>query len=541
MTNVIPVAWVDDRMLCLDQGLVDAVLSGQGWPTGYEFHHQVGFEGLDGRGAVVVVPGRFHETDYRRLNAQLTQLRWVLLIVTSDEERLFPVQKIDHHRMATWVQTPNESDTADGLLPVGPPAHLRGLLHDVDHPAKQGWFFAGQVTNARREACASVLRGMAGGELVETAGFMQGLPPDEYAKGLVRARVVPCPSGPVTVDTFRVAEALEAGCVPVADTLTPRPGDQSWYWQRVFPGAPFPTIANWETFPEVLADIEADWPRIANRCSAWWQSYKRDLAHRMAADLQRLSGLAADPGDVTVLVSTSPIPSHPDTAIIEETIASVRHWLPSAEIIVMCDGVRAEQDHYRERYEDYLNRLLWLAGTKWRRVLPVIHDNHLHQGELTIKALDLVRTPMVLFVEHDTPLVTDCPIDWAALFAAVRSGEADVIRLHHEAHVLPDHEHLMLDREPRDVHGAPLLRTVQWSQRPHLANTGFYRRMLARYLAGRRAMIEDVVHGRVHEDWREYGLAGWDRWRLWMYAPEGNMKRSYHLDGRGDDPKWELE
>jgi hypothetical protein len=33
---------------------------------------------------------------------------------------------------------------------------------------------------------------------------------------------------------------------------------------------------------------------------------------------------------------------------------------------------------------------------------------------------------------------------------------------------------------------------------------------------------------------------GWYNWRLWIYTPEGNIKRSYHLDGRGGDPKFEM-
>jgi hypothetical protein len=50
-------------------------------------------------------------------------------------------------------------------------------------------------------------------------------------------------------------------------------------------------------------------------------------------------------------------------------------------------------------------------------------------------------------------------------------------------------------------------------------------------------MIEDVMYGGVETAWREFGLAGWDRYRLWMYAPEGNIKRSTHLDARAGEPK----
>jgi hypothetical protein len=37
--------------------------------------------------------------------------------------------------------------------------------------------------------------------------------------------------------------------------------------------------------------------------------------------------------DVTIVVATSIIPSHPNTDIIDETIKSIRHHFPSNEII----------------------------------------------------------------------------------------------------------------------------------------------------------------------------------------------------------------
>ena len=44
-------------------------------------------------------------------------------------------------------------------------------------------------------------------------------------------------------------------------------------------------------------------------------------------------------------------------------------------------------------------------------------------------------------------------------------------------------------------------------------------------------MIEDRMHGVVENDWLQHRDPG--RFRLSMYAPEGDIKRSTHLDGRG--------
>jgi hypothetical protein len=86
-----------------------------------------------------------------------------------------------------------------------------------------------------------------------------------------------------------------------------------------------------------------------------------------------------------------------------------------------------------------------------------------------------------------------------------------------------------------------ILRTSQWSQRPHLATAAFYRRILRDHFSwSARSFIEDKMHGVVDVAVREDGDLGWDQWRLGIYAPQddglNNFKRSYHTDGRaGED------
>lgn len=540
MGRLTPVIWLDAHCLCWDQALFDDVVNDRLWPTGYTFEHHVGFDQAPTDGfAIVVVPARYHAADIDDINARLAGFDGVLVVLTSDEERLFPVDQLQHPNLRVWVQTPGPTDDPDYCLPVGYPPHLRDHLREIGQLDRSvGWLFAGQVNHDRRRQCVDQLRRRDDGALVESPGFTQGLNHATYAASLATARVAACPSGPHTVDTFRVWEALEAGALPLVDTQTPD-GDASWYWSLVAHELDLPLITEWREFGERFDHLNATWPQHRNRLCGQWQNYKRRLCERLSDVVRELSGEPPQLGPVTVLVPTSPIAAHPDTSIIETTVSSIRHHLPDAEILVMCDGVRAEQGSYRDRYDEYLGRLTWLCANRWSRVLPIIHERHLHQAEMTRRALDMVRTPLVLFVEHDTPLVTDEPIDFDALIAACVGDYADVIRLHHEALVLPDHAHMMLDTEPQDVHGAPLLRTVQWSQRPHLATTGFYCRVIAQHFPPDHVgMIEDVMHGVVHNEWRQYGLAGWDRYRLWLYAPPGNIKRSYTLDGRGTDPKW---
>lgn len=242
---------------------------------------------------------------------------------------------------------------------------------------------------------------------------------------------------------------------------------------------------------------------------------------------------------ITVLVPTSPISSHPDTSIIEETIKSVRDRLPTAEIIIMIDGVRTEQEHYQANYQEYIRRLLHLCNDQWTNVLPLIFDEHNHQASMTRIALKEVKTLCVMFVEHDTPLCEDIP--FGHISQSIFDGTANVVRLNHEASILPDHKHMMLDDSSVIQNGIPLVRTAQWSQRPHIASTEFYKWILDTYFtSSSRTMIEDKMHSVLHTAYITRGLAGWNKFKVWLYTPEGDQKRSYNLDGRKSDPKFDM-
>jgi len=238
---------------------------------------------------------------------------------------------------------------------------------------------------------------------------------------------------------------------------------------------------------------------------------------------------------ITVLLPTSPIQAHPDTSFIDETIQTIRHHLPTAEIILTIDGVRPEQEHYRERYELYVQKLLWSCLHKYKNVLPLAFEDHRHQSGMLKLALHEVRTPYIMYVEHDAPLTPDREIDWGKIIQFLDSGEATTVRLHHENVIPKEHDYLMLGEQDG------FMRTYQWSQRPHVSSAIYYRDIvLPSFPDSARTMIEDKFHGVVMNDYFDYKMQGWYKHRLWIYYPKNGIQRSYHLDTRGSDPKYEM-
>jgi hypothetical protein len=551
----VPVAWLNLNPNApargyWDQGMLEDLFANRLWqpPGGYKFEHHVG---TPDTGSVVVIPARQNATFVTQINEILSKIEWALVILTGDEEGEFPVERLRHPNMKIWLMTPQKGrdySNVQRFIGTGYPPGLRQHMWSTTLPDKPTpVFFSGQDTHVRRHEAIAAFREYEGADITGTPGFTQGINQEDYWSRLAEAKVAPCPGGPVSPDSFRLFEALEAGCVPLADTASGREGFPE-FWEMIF-GADRPLlgIVNWSGAWGVANLAIDSWPAPANRVFSWWQHYKRDLAYGLRDDVGALSGIKGQDSlsdQVTVLMPSSPIKSHPDTRIIEETIASIRsqELLGNCEIIIMLDGVREQQSSRKADYEEYTRRLLWMCNNAWSNVVVVRHREHLHQGMMTRKALEsTVHTPLVLYVEQDTPLCGD--VEWHGIAAAIQSGEANVVRLHHEDQILPVHEYLMLGRAervgPRKVR---LTRTVQWSQRPHLASTDFYRWMIYHYFGREsRTMIEDVIYGVLETHYREMGMKGWGRFKLWMYTPAGRgLKRSYHTDGREGESKYSM-
>jgi hypothetical protein len=210
--------------------------------------------------------------------------------------------------------------------------------------------------------------------------------------------------------------------------------------------------------------------------------------------------------------------------MIEETIKTIRFHFPDNEIIMQIDGLRNEQLDRKKDYDEYKNRILWKCLHEYKNVLPIIFDEHSHQTTLMKRTIKLIDTSAMLYVEGDAPITPDCEIEWQKCLDMLAYDKANTIRFHFEASIPKEHEHLMFGLEDG------FMKTTQWSQRPHLSKVKYYREVVLPF-SDEKTFIEDRFHGKVQDD-------GWDEHKLWIYHPEGNIKRSYHLDGREGTQKF---
>ena len=228
---------------------------------------------------------------------------------------------------------------------------------------------------------------------------------------------------------------------------------------------------------------------------------------------------------VTILIPTSPIPSHPSTALIDETIAGIRNYFPTAMIIIMCDGVRAQVEHRRGAYQEYLHNLhkKYVQSIDFGNVELAFFTDPTQQAWMTRETLKRVTTPFVLFNEHDAILRANPPIEWDAIFHLLGTDEANMVRFYHWDRIWHEHEYLMRDHIVFE--NVEFVRTVQFSGWPFIAKTDYLRRLVTDYFGPYdRKMIETGLYGPICS-------APWDAHKMVIYYPD-NADCFVHRDGR---------
>lgn len=280
----------DKRSRYADAGLLNETFDAIG-----NFIHYTPFSDLPihSDGAVFIIHGGNQHKQLNELVQQLDKLKWALVIVFCDDESQFDTRRLIHPNRIIWQQMPipGRHDFTNRRIICGYPGDCPQYTtqHQLTIDRPLNWFFSGQVNHSRRYQCVEQLARRNDGFLMSTAGFWQGLTRPEYYAKMISAKLVVCPAGPVTPDTLRMAEALEAGCVPIID---PKPGARVFpdgFWPYVLgENPPFAIVQNWTDLPRIMDEELAKWPENKFKCMEWWQKYKKSWQEWMVSDIQEL-------------------------------------------------------------------------------------------------------------------------------------------------------------------------------------------------------------------------------------------------------------
>lgn len=243
---------------------------------------------------VIVIPGQHCTERYDELNAAAENFHKIIFIIVGDEEAKFEVAKLKHTSKIVWWFAPpfNPKQNVHRVGPFGWPSDTLEMINtahcEIGKVEREYVFnFCGQVTHQRRQDCFKAAMLTCGKSIIyPTQGFAQGMPRMDYYENLIRSQFVLCPSGPCMPDSFRFAEALEAGCVPIVDGFAPNPDYPEGYWEYLFGrDLPFPVVKDWFTLSDLIPSLVPKFDEMQRRCSSWWYTQKDLMVARMQGDL----------------------------------------------------------------------------------------------------------------------------------------------------------------------------------------------------------------------------------------------------------------
>jgi hypothetical protein len=162
-------------------------------------------------------------------------------------------------------------------LPTGAfqiqPANRRRLL----------WSFAG-AKSAARTAMIDSLRNIGPSEYYIYDSRKQQKPALDrkaFTELLSESVFSPCPMGNVMLETFRVYESLEMGCIPIVECRPWMP-----YYDHLLPGHPIPTFPSWgkaRSFVEAMSKNEPGLVDYQRTVANWWQGHKVRLRNEVTS------------------------------------------------------------------------------------------------------------------------------------------------------------------------------------------------------------------------------------------------------------------
>jgi len=287
-----------------DEGLLEHLLSGRLISPSLQYlQFKVCEEVPKGEPCVIVICGSYFAPRVDDLRKQLEGRGPAIICHMADEGHLLDSSALLRPGDVWWRQIENPDALGATNFPARPhramvsgwrnetiellrAIHATKIEHQGPGPKDLLWAYSGQINHSYRAACYEELNRRRDGKMVCSHGFGQGLPYPEYLALLARAKIAICPSGPVTADTMRMYEALEAGCLPICNRRAP--GQKGNYWLHVFGQEPFPCVDDWHKELPKLLDYFAGDPYALKLKTAqalqWWADYKLSLVKGIEED-----------------------------------------------------------------------------------------------------------------------------------------------------------------------------------------------------------------------------------------------------------------
>jgi len=180
-----------------------------------------------------------------------------------------------------WNHTYLANGSGIVTVPLGYPNETGNSMRPADQ-RQFAWSFIGAIKSSRT-AMAAAFNGFAPQFVTITDPHAQANPKKlskrEFDAVLEDTVFVPCPMGNATIDTGRVYEGLEFGCIPLVELRISLD-----YYRNLFGPNPIPAFRDWSAarrFAETLYSDKSSLLAKQAEISSWWQSYKAQMCSQV--------------------------------------------------------------------------------------------------------------------------------------------------------------------------------------------------------------------------------------------------------------------
>jgi len=147
------------------------------------------------------------------------------------------------------------------------------------------WSFCGHLIKSGRRSIISTIQHILPyyGHEIKTWNASNSLNPIEYKNVLKDTKIVPCLIGNVNIDTFRLYEALECGCVPIVNKINHNMKQTKEYYKQIFGNHPLPVVDNMlnELQTTVTDLLDNNFEEKRRHIFSWYNNYKGELKTKL--------------------------------------------------------------------------------------------------------------------------------------------------------------------------------------------------------------------------------------------------------------------
>lgn len=226
-------------------------------------------------------PPTFQQGKYKEI-LDLQESNSIILLHISDENGQDPILLYNHPSVKHVIRNYYRKDCIDlskvTVLPLGYGTKASSSTPTFTERSLM-WSFAGSIDRPGRIEALSTMEALTPFEkqTKSTFGDPSPLKGSAYTDQLLRSKFIPAFKGFWSLESFRLYEALEAGCIPL---YVPSEGSSGDEYTTVLGKSPILAIPSWTQAPKLLEQLSknaAVMEQHRQDLQTWWKEKKQSL------------------------------------------------------------------------------------------------------------------------------------------------------------------------------------------------------------------------------------------------------------------------